>query len=56
MASVTTGRCETIHRWNPIIFIGITKLEGEKVLRQFFDKMSIAIVRISETYGPRTSR
>ena len=31
---------------------GITKLEGEKVVRQFFDKLPIAIVRISETYGP----
>ena len=35
---------------------GITKLEGEKVVRKFFDKLPLAIVRISETYGPRTSR
>ena len=35
---------------------GITKLEGEKVVRQFFDKMPIAIVRISETYGPGDRR
>lgn len=35
---------------------GITKLEGEKVVRQFFDKLPIAIVRISETYGPGDRR
>jgi nucleoside-diphosphate-sugar epimerase len=35
---------------------GITRLEGEKVFRQFFDKLPIAIARISETYGPRTFR
>jgi nucleoside-diphosphate-sugar epimerase/2-polyprenyl-3-methyl-5-hydroxy-6-metoxy-1,4-benzoquinol methylase len=35
---------------------GITKLEGEKVVREFFDKLPIAIVRISETYGPGDRR
>jgi nucleoside-diphosphate-sugar epimerase/2-polyprenyl-3-methyl-5-hydroxy-6-metoxy-1,4-benzoquinol methylase len=35
---------------------GITKLEGEKVARQFFDKLPIVIVRISETYGPGDRR
>jgi len=35
---------------------GKTKLEGEKVVRQFFDKLPIAIVRISETYGPGDRR
>jgi nucleoside-diphosphate-sugar epimerase/2-polyprenyl-3-methyl-5-hydroxy-6-metoxy-1,4-benzoquinol methylase len=35
---------------------GITKLEGEKVVRQFLDKLPIAIVRISETYGPGDRR
>jgi nucleoside-diphosphate-sugar epimerase len=35
---------------------GKTKLEGEKVVRQFFDKLPIAIVRISETYEPGDRR
>jgi nucleoside-diphosphate-sugar epimerase/2-polyprenyl-3-methyl-5-hydroxy-6-metoxy-1,4-benzoquinol methylase len=35
---------------------GITKLEGEKVVHEFFDKLPIAIVRISETYGPGDRR
>ncbi len=35
---------------------GITKCEGEKVVRQFLDKIPIAIVRISETYGPGDRR
>ena len=35
---------------------GITKLKGEAVVRQFFGKLPIAIVRISETYGPGDRR
>ncbi len=35
---------------------GITKLEGEKVVHEFFDKLPIIIVRISETYGPGDRR
>jgi nucleoside-diphosphate-sugar epimerase len=35
---------------------GITKLEAEKVVREFFDKLPLAIVRISETYGPGDRR
>jgi nucleoside-diphosphate-sugar epimerase/2-polyprenyl-3-methyl-5-hydroxy-6-metoxy-1,4-benzoquinol methylase len=35
---------------------GVTKLEGEKVVRQFFDRLPISIVRISETYGPGDRR
>jgi len=35
---------------------GVTKLEGEKVVREFFDKLPIVIVRISETYGPGDRR
>jgi nucleoside-diphosphate-sugar epimerase/2-polyprenyl-3-methyl-5-hydroxy-6-metoxy-1,4-benzoquinol methylase len=41
---------------NPDNIYGITKLEGEKVVREFFDKLPIAIVRISETYGPGDRR
>ncbi len=35
---------------------GVTKLEGEKVVRGYFDKMPTAIARISETYGPGDRR
>lgn len=35
---------------------GVTKLEGENVVRSYFDQMAIAIVRISETYGPGDRR
>jgi nucleoside-diphosphate-sugar epimerase len=35
---------------------GITKLEGEKVVRGYSDKLPIGIARISETYGPADRR
>lgn len=35
---------------------GKSKLEGEKVVRTFFDRVPIAIARISETYGPGDRR
>jgi nucleoside-diphosphate-sugar epimerase len=31
---------------------GLTKLEGEKLVRSYQDKIPIVIIRISETYGP----
>ena len=41
---------------NPDNIYGVTKLEGEKVARSFVDKLPVAIVRISETYGPGDHR
>ena len=35
---------------------GITKLEGERVAHEHFDRIPIAIARISETYGPGDRR
>jgi nucleoside-diphosphate-sugar epimerase len=35
---------------------GITKLEGEKVIRQKRGRFPVAVVRISETYGPGDRR
>lgn len=35
---------------------GITKLEGESVVRGYVDRLAIPIVRISETYGPGDRR
>ncbi len=35
---------------------GVTKAEGEKVVRQFDDRLETVIVRISETFGPGDGR
>jgi len=35
---------------------GQTKAEGEAVVRQYFDRLSSTIIRISETYGPGDQR
>ena len=35
---------------------GITKLEGERVASEYRDRLSLTIVRISETYGPEDTR
>lgn len=35
---------------------GITKLEGEGVVRQFGSEIEVSIIRISETYGPGDGR
>lgn len=35
---------------------GITKLEGEKIVHRFQDRLTTTIVRISETYGPEDKR
>jgi nucleoside-diphosphate-sugar epimerase len=35
---------------------GVTKAEGETIVRQYFDQLSCTIIRISETYGPGDRR
>jgi nucleoside-diphosphate-sugar epimerase len=35
---------------------GVTKAEGESVVRDYFDRQSSTIIRISETYGPGDRR
>jgi len=35
---------------------GVTKLEGEKVVLSYLEKLPVVIVRISETYGPGDRR
>jgi nucleoside-diphosphate-sugar epimerase len=35
---------------------GVTKAEGEEVVRKYFDKQPSTIIRISETYGPGDRR
>lgn len=41
---------------DPDNIYGVTKLEGEKVVRGYSDRLAIPIVRISETYGPGDRR
>lgn len=35
---------------------GVTKLEGEKLVASFFDRLPVVTIRISETYGPGDRR
>lgn len=35
---------------------GVTKAEGEDVVREYFDRLACTIIRISETYGPGDRR
>ena len=35
---------------------GVTKAEGEEIVRSYFDRLPCTIVRISETYGPGDRR
>jgi len=41
---------------NPENIYGITKLEGENVVRSFRKRLPVVIIRISETYGPGDRR
>ena len=41
---------------DPDNIYGITKLEGERIARRYFDKLPVAIVRIAEAYGPGDRR
>ncbi|MEW6570091.1 MAG: NAD-dependent epimerase/dehydratase family protein [Nitrospirota bacterium] len=41
---------------NPDNIYGVTKLEGEKLVLSFQDKLSAVIIRIPETYGPGDRR
>ena len=37
---------------NPDNIYGVTKLEGEKVVLSYKDKLPLTVIRITETYGP----
>jgi len=41
---------------NPDNIYGITKWEGEKIVRSFQDRIPVVVIRISETYGPGDRR
>jgi len=51
-----TGVVDESTPLRPDNIYGITKGEGEDVVREFFDQLSCVIIRISETYGPGDRR
>lgn len=54
--SVQKGPLDEQSPTRPENIYGVTKLEGEQVVREFRDRLSVTIVRISETYGPEDKR
>ena len=46
------GRIDEESPCNPENIYGVTKLEGEKLVLSYRDKIPLVIIRISETYGP----
>lgn len=54
--SAHSGRIDESTKTQPDNIYGITKLEGEDVVRQFGSEIAISTIRISETYGPGDGR
>jgi nucleoside-diphosphate-sugar epimerase len=54
--SVQKGPLDEQSPTRPENIYGVTKLEGEHVVHEFRDRLSVSIVRISETYGPEDKR
>jgi len=54
--SALSGLIDEGAETRPDNIYGITKLEGEHVVRQFGSDIEISIIRISETYGPGDGR
>ena len=50
------GTLDETSETQPDNIYGITKLEGEKAVRSFGEKLPVTVVRISETYGPGDHR
>ena len=50
------GRLDEQSPLNPDNIYGVTKLEAEKIVCSFSEKLDVVIVRISETYGPGDRR
>lgn len=51
-----SGDIEDTSPLKPNNIYGVTKLEGEKLVRAFQDQLPVSIIRISETYGPGDRR
>ena len=54
--SALEGRINEHTSLRPDNIYGVTKLEGEKLVLSFADKLPVVIIRISETYGPGDRR
>jgi dihydroflavonol-4-reductase len=54
--SALEGEIDEQSSLKPDHIYGITKLEGEKVVRSFQDQLPAVVIRISETYGPGDRR
>lgn len=50
------GQIDEKSSCNPENIYGVTKLEGEKLVLSYKDKIPLVIIRISETYGPGDHR
>jgi dihydroflavonol-4-reductase len=50
------GRLDEQSPLTPDNIYGVTKLEAEKIVRSFSEKLKVVIIRISETYGPGDRR
>jgi nucleoside-diphosphate-sugar epimerase len=47
-----SGQLDERSALKPDNIYGITKLEAEKIVRSFSEKLEVVVIRISETYGP----
>jgi nucleoside-diphosphate-sugar epimerase len=54
--SAVNGKLDERSPTNPDNIYGITKLEGERLVRSFQGKIPTVIIRITETYGPGDQR
>jgi len=50
------GRLDEQSPLKPDNIYGVTKLEAEKIVRSFNEKLEVVVIRISETYGPGDRR
>jgi dihydroflavonol-4-reductase len=54
--SALSGELNEASVLRPDNIYGVTKLEGEKLVLSYRDKLAVVIIRISETYGPGDRR
>ena len=54
--SALSGEINEASALRPDNIYGVTKLEGEKLVLSYQDKLPVVIIRISETYGPGDRR
>jgi dihydroflavonol-4-reductase len=54
--SALQGRLDEQSPVHPDNIYGITKLEGEKLVLSFLERLAVVIIRIAETYGPGDRR